>query len=158
MTTPEDNSGLPHDKHLTEVAVCSKFLYYLHQKEQISFTSVRHLTVDRPPHFEALHDDIMVGIKLAELDKKPTWNTDSLCNEINKRVWEKDNPAEKELLRKNYHKYILLLHTEKDCLNRDVFKKHFDPDRIYQTQLINEIYMLFSNGPSSTHSEVIKIR
>jgi len=88
---------------------------------------------------------IEVQIRLnKEYSSQEPWTTARMMKHLNKLIQQKDNPSEKQQLKKVYSRYIVLIHTDEPELMVGDFDRLFKKGAIQSTELINEAYLLFS--------------
>lgn len=156
------------DKNIKEGTVVAKFLEQLRNTGcTLDLKSIQRPVndpsdIEAPPDFEATIDGIKTGIEITELVDEDAirrsirkgvsspanalewWNTEKLTKRINDIIEKKDNPQSAPTLKKTYHKYILLIFTDEPYMDSGSFRKHCDRNKLIATNLITDIYVLFS--------------
>jgi len=147
-----------HDKETKELAICSEFVQFLINEHGESFDSID--LGDDPPDCVAKFEENEVAIEIVELvdqnaievqirlnkeySSQEPWTTARMMKHLNKLIQQKDNPSEKQQLKKVYSRYIVLIHTDEPELMVGDFDRLFKKGAIQSTELVNEAYLLFS--------------
>ncbi|WP_339670763.1 hypothetical protein [Dasania marina] len=150
-----------HDKEAKELAICSELIQYLVDEYGERFDSI--VLGGDPPDCIVVSDGQEVAIEIVELvdqaaiekqirskhtypDQAP-WTSQRLTDHLNDLIQQKDNPSEKESLKKSYPRYITLIHTDEPELMAADFDRLFIKKSIKATDLVSEVYLIFSYDP-----------
>ncbi len=161
-----------HKKEVMELKLCSELVKYFQEEGNSGFTKITE--GDDPPDCIITHIGKDIAVEVTELVVQdsiedqvrhnlayvigPEWTESLLAEKLNCILAKKDNPAKRSELRKTYHRYILLIHTDEDELDVSSFIRLLDKNKINRTTLIDEAYVLFSYNPSTNSQAVVRIK
>ena len=150
-----------YDKETKELAICSELIHYLIKECGESFNSI--ILGSDPPDCIAISEKQKVAIEIVELVDQSAiekqirskhaypcqepWTSKRLTEHLNKLIQQKDRPQEREYLKNLYPRYITLIHTDEPELMASDFDRLYVKETIQTTDLVNEVYLLFSYDP-----------
>lgn len=161
-----------HNKDTKELHICSLLINYLNNSEG-EFIESYDLGTD-PPDCIATSKDKEVGIEIVELvDQKAIenqirykwasahqepWTRDKLMTQLNKLIQDKDSPSLKSQLMKKYERYIVLIHTDEPELRIVELDNFYSESSLKSTELVTDVYLLFSYDPNEIGCPIKKLR
>jgi len=150
-----------HNKETKELAICAEFIQYLVDEYDQLFDSI--ILGGDPPDCIAVSGEQNVAIEIVELvdqvaiesqictkhayPEQDPWTSQRLTDHLNKLIQQKDCPTEKEHLKRSYPRYIALIHTDEPELTVTDFDHLYVKEFIKSTDLVSEVYLLFSYDP-----------
>lgn len=151
-----------HDKEIKELDITTYLAKFLSDHEGLKIKTLKASEID-PPDCLLIGENFTIAVEVVELvdkaaieaqikerllypDQEP-WSQVRLMGEINRLIKVKDNTKSKDLLKSSYNRYALLIHTDEPELNYDSFEKLFNPTSLLKTDLLTEVYILFSYHP-----------
>lgn len=151
-----------HDKQTKELEIATYLARHLTDQEGIVITTLKASDSD-PPDCLLLTEDSTIAVEIVELvddaaiemqikqkllyPEQEAWTTERLMSNLNKIIGKKDNPHSKNHLIQKYPRYILLIHTDEPELSFIEFGNLFQREKLLNTVLISEVYVLFSYHP-----------